>query len=54
MIKNNRYIIIKYVIIFSFFIITIKLFDIQIVNQELKKYAKNNVIRKKFFNLIEV
>ena len=49
MIKNNRYIIIKYVIIFSFFIITIKLFDIQIVNQELKKYAKNNVIRKKIF-----
>ena len=47
--KNKRYLIIKYSISILFFLIIIKLFSIQIINQELKKYAKNNVIRKKIF-----
>ena len=47
--KNKRYLIIKYSVSVLFFLIIIKLFNIQIINQELKKYAKNNVIRKKIF-----
>ena len=47
--KNKRYLIIKSFIGVLFFFIIIKLFSIQIINQELKKYAKNNVIRKKIF-----